>query len=89
MKKLTYEEELAAEAMLRKEARNQIPRRNPEGYSDPTAYKALTPIQQQQDEADLRCQRLIKALKSMIDLSDYDLLARIEVRDRKTGRVYR
>lgn len=66
-----------------------IPYRNPEGYADPTAHKALSAVQAEQDEADQRCQQLIRALKTMIDLSDYDLLARIEVRDRKTGRVYR
>lgn len=66
-----------------------IPKRNPEGYMDPTAYQALSSVQAQQDENDLRCQKLIKTLKNLIDLADYDLLARIEIRDRKTGRVYR
>lgn len=66
-----------------------IPKRNPEGYSDPTAYEALSAVLQQQDEDDLRCQQLIKALKITIDLAGYDLLTRIEVRDRKTGRAYR
>lgn len=68
---------------------NGIPKRNPEGYIDPTAYEALSAVQAQQDEDDRRCQQLIKALKTTIDLADYDLLARIEVRDRKTGRIYR
>jgi len=66
-----------------------IPYRNPEGYVDPTAHKALSSVQAEQDEADQRCQQLIRALKTMIDLADYDLLARIEIRDRKTGRNYR
>lgn len=66
-----------------------IPYRNPEGYADPTAHAALSGVQAEQDEADLRKQALIKALKTMIDLADYDLLARIEIRDRKTGRCYR
>lgn len=70
-------------------AGKKIPYLNPEGYADPTAHDALTPIQAKQDESDKRCQQLIKALKSTIDLADYDLLARIEVRDRKTGRIYR
>ena len=66
-----------------------IPYHNPEGYADPTAHAALTTVQAAQDEADQRCQQLIRALKTIIELSDYDLLARIELRDRKTGRVYR
>ena len=68
---------------------NGIPKRNLEGYIDPTAYKALSAVQAQQDEDDRRCQQLIKALKFTIDLAGYDLLARIEVRDRKTGRLSR
>jgi len=68
---------------------NTIPTHNPEGYADPTAHAALTPIQESQDEADQRCQRLIKTVKTTIDLAGFDLLARIEVRDRKTGRTYR
>ena len=41
------------------------------------------------DEADLRCNRLIKSIKTVIDLADFDLVARIEVKDRRTGRTYR
>ena len=66
-----------------------IPTHNPEGYSDPTAYAALTPIQEETDAADQRAQRLIKTLKTAIDLADFDLLARIEIKDRRTGRVYK
>ena len=62
---------------------------NPEGYADPTAHAALAPMQDAQDRADQRCQRMIKAVKTLIDLAGFDLLARIEVRDRKTGRVYK
>ena len=68
---------------------SKIPYHNPEGYADPTAYEALTVVQAETDESDLRCQRLIKTLKTIIDLAGYDLLARIEIRDRATGRDYR
>ena len=36
-----------------------------------------------------RCNQLIKVLKNTIDLAGFDLVARIEVRDRETGRTYR
>ncbi len=68
---------------------SKIPIRNPEGYPDPTAYAAMSSVQKVQDEADLRVQSFIRALKTLIDQSGYDLLARIEVRDRATGRNYR
>jgi hypothetical protein len=66
-----------------------IPFRNAEGYPDPTAHAAMTTVLRQQDEADQRLAQLIKTLKNVIDLADFDLLERIEVRDRETGRVYR
>ena len=36
-----------------------------------------------------RTTRLIKALKIMIDLAGYDLVARIEIRDRESGKIFR
>lgn len=68
---------------------NGIPYRNTEGYADPTAHAALSSAQHVQDDADQRFTLLIKTLKNTIDLAGYDLIERIEVRDRKTGRVYR
>lgn len=63
--------------------------RNPSGCADPTAHNALSAIQGSQDQTDERVNRMIKALKILIDQSGYDLLARIELRDRETGRIYR
>ena len=70
-----------------------VPFRNAEGYPDPTAHTAVSSVLKEQQEkvigADARCNLLIKAIKYIIDLSGFDLLARIELRDRHTGRVYR
>lgn len=68
---------------------NRIPLRNPEGYMDLTTHDALTNVMRKTEEADLRCNRLIKSIKTVIDLADFDLVARIEVKDRRTGRTYR
>jgi hypothetical protein len=68
---------------------NRIPLRNPEGYMDLTTHDALTNVMREKEEADLRCNRLIKSVKTVIDLADFDLVARIEVKDRRTGRTYR
>lgn len=67
----------------------EIPIRKPSGCLDPTAYTALSTIQKQHDDVDLRVQYFIRSIKTIIDQSGYDLLARIEIRDRITGRVYR
>lgn len=68
---------------------NKIPLKNTEGYVDPTAYTAMNNVQKEQDAAELRVQNFIRAVKTIIDQSGYDLLARIEIRDRVTGRDYR
>jgi hypothetical protein len=68
---------------------DKIPYHNPEGYADPTAYSALSAVQSEQDEADIRVQSFIRAVKTIVDQSGYDLLARIEIKDRHTGRCYR
>lgn len=67
--------------------------RNAEGYSDPTAHDAISNIMREcydrQEASDARCTQLIRTLKSTIDLAGFDLITRIEVRDRETGRIYR
>ena len=70
-------------------ARINIQTRNNEGYSDPTAYEALQNVLNETGERDARAQRLIKSLKEIIEQSGYDLLERIVLQDRKTGRYYR
>lgn len=69
-----------------------VPIRNPEGYLDLTAHDALTNVMREQarrDEPDQRHYRMIKTILNLIDLMGYDLLNRIEVRDRDSGRTYR
>lgn len=62
---------------------------NASGCADPTAHDALLPMVQADTELERRTNALIKAIKTTIDLAGYDLIARIEVRDRKTGRIFR
>lgn len=67
----------------------KFPKRNASGCADPTAYEALAPIAQEEAALEARTTKLIKALKSMIDLAGYDLVARIEIRDRESGKTFR
>lgn len=55
------------------------PWENGEGYPDPTAYNALRPIMQED-----------AALEGKVNAeSGFELLARIEIKDKKTGRCFR
>lgn len=67
----------------------KFPKRNASGLPDPTAHDALLPIAQAEEELEARTTKLIKVLKGIIDLAGYDLMARIELRDRKSGKIFR
>lgn len=64
----------------------KFPKHNASGCPDPTAHDALLPIAQADAALEARTTRLIKALKTMIDLAGYDLVARIEYATEKAGR---
>ncbi len=65
------------------------PRRNSEGYYDPTAYAGMRPIIEAENALQGEVNALIKVLKYIIDKSGFDLVSRIEIRDRKTGKTFR
>ena len=68
---------------------NTDPRRNSEGYFDPTAYEGLKSIIQEENALDREVSTLIKVLKFIISRSGFELISRIELRDVKTGREYK
>lgn len=67
----------------------KISKYNPEGYPDPTTYEAMTRVTQEEVELENRANALIKVLKFIIRNCGFELLARIEIKDSKTGRCFR
>lgn len=65
------------------------PWENAEGYNDPTAYEGMKNVIQDEQRQQKRVNDLIFVLKFIINLAGFDLLNRIEIKDRKTGREYR
>lgn len=65
------------------------PWQNKEGYSDHTAYEGLKPIIREEDEQQKRLNTLIFVLKYIIRLAGYDLLNRVELKDKKTGKEFK
>lgn len=63
--------------------------RNIEGYADPTASIAVGQVSREESEADKRAYDLIKVLKYIIKGAGFELTERVQVKDTKTGRVYR
>lgn len=66
------------------------PWENAEGYYDPTAYHAVKKITDAEYKAaEETAKTLIKVIKFIVSQSGFDLRARIELRDKKTGRLFR
>lgn len=66
-----------------------IPRKNSEGYNDPTAYDGLKPVIAEENALYKEVSSLISVLKYIIGKSGFELISRIEIKDKKTGRVFR
>ena len=65
------------------------PKYNASGLPDPTAYLALKPIIKKDREVEKRANRLIGALRCMIDLAGFELVERVVIRDKETRRVFK
>ena len=59
--------------------------KNSKGYSDPTAYQAMLNIEIEE----LRFRKLLRAIKDICDLSDFEIEGRIVLTDKKSGRTWR
>ncbi|MBQ9704279.1 MAG: hypothetical protein IJV68_07035 [Clostridia bacterium] len=68
---------------------NRNPKKNSEGYPDPTAYEGLRPIIEEENALERRVNQLIKTLKYITGLAGFELIARIEIKDKETGRIFR
>lgn len=62
---------------------------NNSGCADSTAYEALKPLIKEETALDKRVHNLINVLKFIIDWAGFELVQRIEVRDKKTGKEFR
>lgn len=67
-------------------ANYENPRKNAEGYSDPTAYEALRNIETKEDE---RFHKLLYAIFDICELAGFEIEGRIVLIDKKSGRVWR
>ena len=58
---------------------------NPEGYRDPTAYDAIRSITDEEEKVSI----LIGIIKSILRISGFELIRRVEIRSLRSGREYR
>ena len=65
------------------------PRCNNEGYADPTAYAALGPIMRADAELESKVNFLIKVIKFVASGAGFNILNRIELQDKQSGRLFK
>ena len=58
---------------------------NAEGYPDPTAYRAI----QAETNLENKVSLLIQVLKSVVSICGFEVVNRIELVDKKTGRHFK
>lgn len=61
---------------------------NASGYPDPTAYNAIKQVTRD-ERVESKAAFLIHVLKFIVRESGFELIHRIELRDRATGRIFK
>ena len=64
---------------------NKKPWLNESGYYDPTAYEAMKRINLVDDTA----HKVVTTIKNILDLSGFELVTRIQIRHKKSGKIYK
>ncbi|MBQ9211122.1 MAG: hypothetical protein IJ153_05415 [Clostridia bacterium] len=66
-----------------------VPYRNVEGYPDPTAHKAINNAIREERRRDARARRAMENLRRLADELGFEIVNRIELRDRYTGKIFK
>lgn len=64
------------------------PRRNASGYLDLTAFEAIQNIDREA-EAEKRYKKLLSTIFYICDLAGFHIEGRLEIKDKKTGKIWR
>ena len=71
---------------------NGKPWLNNSGCPDPTAYEAIKRIQSEERKSrhvDDAAHMVVTTIKNILDLSGFELVERIQIRHKKTGKIFR
>ena len=68
---------------------NKNPMKNSEGYSDLTAYYGTREIVKEETEIERNNRNLIHAFRMIADLAEFEIVGRITLRHKKSGKVFK
>jgi hypothetical protein len=64
------------------------PRRNASGCMDLTSYEAIRNIERD-EYAEKRYKKLLTTIFNICELAGFSIVGRLEIRDKKTGKIWR
>lgn len=71
---------------------NGKPWLNGSGCYDPTAYAAMKNIEKEEKRSSLMddsAHKVVTTIKNILDLAGFELVGRIQIRHKKSGKIYK
>ena len=65
------------------------PYQNAEGYSDPTAFYGMRNITKEEHEVEKTVHDLVHIIRDLCDIVGFEVVGRIHLKHKKTGREYK
>ncbi len=65
------------------------PKFNSSGCKDLTAYEAIKHVSKEQSDLEKKVHDLVKVLKFIVNCAGFELVCRIAIRDKNTGKEFR
>ena len=69
--------------------RKSNPYFNHEAYPDPTPYHAIKSLEKEESEINKQIHNLMHIIKAITDLTDFEIVGRIELKHKKSGKIYK
>lgn len=63
--------------------------RNSEGYADPTAGTAMAVTNREEQEVEKLNHKVIQSFRLLVDLAGFEIVGRVTLKHKKSGRVFK
>lgn len=67
----------------------QNPMFNASGCKDSTAYEAIKHVSKEQHDLEKKVHNVITTIKNIMDLAGFEIIGRIQIKDKRTGKEFR
>ncbi len=63
--------------------------KNNEGYADPTACTAIGTVAREEQEIEKLNHRVIQSFRLLVDLAGFEIVGRVTLKHRKSGKIFK